>query len=201
MKYILKPLLVAGLVLSPISFAQEQIEKLPTSKISKSVSDFEAKMEQYDYQDEESYIQEYVLEFGNGEPEKLLERASFCQGQNTEYIVTVYTSTIRAAGTDADIKVKINWVGGSTSPWKYLDDTGRDDFEKGSVDDFYIYLPNGGQLSNSTLTINSNNAGDKAGWFVERISVEDTCSGEIATAQFNRWISKSVGLTSTRRLQ
>lgn len=201
MKYMLKSLLAAGILISPISFAKEQTEHLPTPKISKQISNFESKMELSGYQDEESYIQEYIFEFGNGEAEKVLERSSFCQGQNTEYIVTVYTSTIKSAGTDADIKMRINWAANSPSAWKYLDDTGRDDFEKGSVDDFYIFMPNGGQLRNSSLTINSNNAGDKAGWFVERISIEDTCTGEIATAQFNRWISKSVGLTSTRRLR
>ncbi|MEJ6473483.1 PLAT/LH2 domain-containing protein [Pseudoalteromonas piscicida] len=197
MKHVLKPLLIVGLALSPVTFANELADKVSLPKLTQSVSNFEKNMKQYEYQDEEAYIQEYILEFGNGEPADQWARASFCQGLTTEYIVTVYTSNIYRAGTGSRIHMKVNW-GASSSQWTRLDNTSRNDFEQGSIDDFYLHLLNRGSIVDASVSIKSDGSGSKAGWHLDRIEIEDTCTGDVGTARFNRWISKSVGLSSTR---
>lgn len=200
-KHIVTSIILAGLFSTTSSFAKEQEELFQGTKISDSISSFEESMLRNGVIDEEAYIQEYVLKFGNGDDGKAYERASFCQGREAEYIVNVHTSDIYRAGTDSRIHMQINWGGGTSSNWARLDVSGRDDFEQGAVNDFYVFLRNNGSLANTALTIKSDGSGDKHGWHLDRVTIEDTCTGEVATARFNRWISKSVGLISTRRMR
>jgi hypothetical protein len=83
------------------------------------------------------------------------------------YDVTVFTGDVDGAGTDGDVWI---WLDGEAgrSGWQYLDNPGRNDFERGSGDYFPLRLPDVGKLTAAFIYFRP--GGD---WFLSGVSVND----------------------------
>jgi hypothetical protein len=84
------------------------------------------------------------------------------------YRVTVKTSEIGDAGTDAIVRIRLNGTNGS-SPFMYLDDD-HDNFERGDSDLFDLWLPDVGVITSIDLEF-TGYGGMYAGWCLDFISV------------------------------
>lgn len=124
-----------------------------------------------------------------------------CAGTTIEYDISVQTGTIYKSGTDAKIEVRFSGTyNGSTTwtPWIHLDNPGRDDFERGQLDSFYVNQLSKGMLGQ--IQVRHNNAGDSPAWYCDWIEIYDPCSGWLWHATVSRWLRRSDGLSTTRHL-
>ncbi|XP_041435163.1 lipoxygenase homology domain-containing protein 1-like [Xenopus laevis] len=105
--------------------------------------------------------------------------------KTNKYIARVFTGAANGSGTDADVFLNIFGEKGDTGERKL--DNDRDNFEKGAEDKFTIDAPNLGKITK--ISIGHNNKGGSAGWFLEKIIIEDI--GNKAVYQFlcSRWLA------------
>uniref|UniRef100_A0A3P9N0R2 Lipoxygenase homology PLAT domains 1 n=1 Tax=Poecilia reticulata TaxID=8081 RepID=A0A3P9N0R2_POERE len=66
-------------------------------------------------------------------------------------------------------------------------DSDKDNFERGSEDKFTIEAPNLGRLRK--ITIGHNNRGSSAGWFLDKVVIDDMGNKEIYEFPVNRWFA------------
>uniref|UniRef100_M3ZSE1 Lipoxygenase homology PLAT domains 1 n=1 Tax=Xiphophorus maculatus TaxID=8083 RepID=M3ZSE1_XIPMA len=66
-------------------------------------------------------------------------------------------------------------------------DSDKDNFERGSEDKFTIEAPNLGRLRK--ITIGHNNRGSSAGWFLDKVMIDDMGNKEIYEFPVNRWFA------------
>ncbi|CAG9467560.1 unnamed protein product [Pedinophyceae sp. YPF-701] len=111
----------------------------------------------------------------------------------TTYRLRVVTADERFAGTDADISADIQGEHGSSGFRPLVNDSGKDLFERGSVDDFVIGdVRDLGELH--TLVLQSNGRGVAADWLFERAEVTHVPSGRTWHFPGPRWIGRKGAL-------
>nr|XP_055024965.1 lipoxygenase homology domain-containing protein 1 isoform X1 [Misgurnus anguillicaudatus] len=102
-----------------------------------------------------------------------------------KYIVSVFTSDVKGSGTDADVFINIFGENGDTGERRL--DNDKDNFERGTEDKFTIEAPNLGRVRK--ITIGHNNKGSSAGWFVEKVIVDDLGNKTVYDFPINRWLA------------
>ncbi|XP_062333408.1 lipoxygenase homology domain-containing protein 1-like [Osmerus eperlanus] len=102
-----------------------------------------------------------------------------------KYIVSVFTADMKGSGTDADVFLNIFGENGDTGERRL--DSDKDNFERGTEDKFTIEAPNLGRLKK--ITIGHNNRGSSAGWFLDKVSVDDMGNKEVYEFPVNRWFA------------
>uniref|UniRef100_A0A3Q3VVE1 PLAT domain-containing protein n=1 Tax=Mola mola TaxID=94237 RepID=A0A3Q3VVE1_MOLML len=102
-----------------------------------------------------------------------------------KYLVSVFTADMKGSGTDADVFLNIFGEYGDTGERRL--DSDKDNFERGSEDNFTIEAPNLGRLRK--ITIGHNNRGSSAGWFLDKVVIDDMGNKEMYLFPVNRWFA------------
>ncbi|XP_065818145.1 lipoxygenase homology domain-containing protein 1 [Labrus bergylta] len=102
-----------------------------------------------------------------------------------KYAVTVFTPDLKGSGTDADVFINIFGELGDTGERRL--DNDKNNFEKGSEDKFTIEAPNLGKVRK--ITIGHNNKGSSAGWFADKVIVDDMGNKIVYEFPINRWFA------------
>uniref|UniRef100_A0A4W6CJK4 Lipoxygenase homology PLAT domains 1 n=1 Tax=Lates calcarifer TaxID=8187 RepID=A0A4W6CJK4_LATCA len=102
-----------------------------------------------------------------------------------KYAVSVFTADIKGSGTDADVFINIFGEFGDTGERRL--DNDKNNFEKGTEDKFTIEAPNLGKVRK--ITIGHNNKGSSAGWFVDKVVVDDMGNKIVYEFPINRWFA------------
>ncbi|KAM6931491.1 lipoxygenase homology domain-containing protein 1 [Xenentodon cancila] len=102
-----------------------------------------------------------------------------------KYLVSVFTADIKGSGTDADVFINIFGEFGDTGERRL--DNDKNNFEKGTEDKFTIEAPNLGKIRK--ITIGHNNKGSSAGWFVDKVIVDDMGNKIVYEFPINRWFA------------
>ncbi|XP_048360273.1 lipoxygenase homology domain-containing protein 1 [Sphaerodactylus townsendi] len=107
--------------------------------------------------------------------------------KGNKYVVRVFTADINGSGTDADVFINIFGQHGDTGERKL--DNDNDNFERGQEDKFTLDAPNVGKLRK--INIGHNNKGGSAGWFLDKVLIEDI--GNKANYEFpcHRWLARN----------
>ncbi|KAM9307093.1 lipoxygenase homology domain-containing protein 1 [Pholidichthys leucotaenia] len=105
--------------------------------------------------------------------------------KSNKYIVSVFTADMKGSGTDADVFLNIFGENGDTGERRL--DSDKDNFERGSEDKFTIEAPNLGRLRK--ITIGHNNRGSSAGWFLDKVTIDDMGNKEVYEFPVNRWFA------------
>lgn len=121
---------------------------------------------------------------------RVLTKDSFNDVKYTSYLVSVYTGSIRGAGTNANISINIygDRDGGSQSGDLRLE-SGRSAFEKGRKDDFRLRLPtltsDGPDGAIQKIRIGHDGKGIGAGWYLDKVIIQDMTVE--AAGQHQQW--------------
>uniref|UniRef100_A0A8C3ALE5 Lipoxygenase homology PLAT domains 1 n=1 Tax=Cyclopterus lumpus TaxID=8103 RepID=A0A8C3ALE5_CYCLU len=102
-----------------------------------------------------------------------------------KYIVSVFTADMKGSGTDAHVFLNVFGENGDTGERRL--DSDKDNFERGSEDKFTVEAPNLGRLRK--ITIGHNNRGSSAGWFLDKVVIDDMGNKEIYEFPVNRWFA------------
>ncbi|XP_062236812.1 lipoxygenase homology domain-containing protein 1 [Platichthys flesus] len=102
-----------------------------------------------------------------------------------KYIVSVFTADVKGSGTDADVFINIFGEFGDTGERRL--DNDKNNFEKATEDKFTMEAPNLGKVRK--ITIGHNNKGNSAGWFLEKVSVDDLGNKIVYEFPVNRWFA------------
>ena len=106
---------------------------------------------------------------------------------NAAYGLTIHTSDINMAGTDAMIKFAL--VGDKSSSWITVNTkvTGR--MERGDTN--YVVLPSPDLGRLKTLTVQRDNSGNAPDWHLQSITVQSQRYKVNTTATFDCWIDNT----------
>ncbi|HYK85093.1 MAG TPA: protein kinase [Ktedonobacteraceae bacterium] len=111
------------------------------------------------------------------------------------YKVSVVTGDVPGAGTDANVYLSIYGdVASSTD--NRLNSTIAS-FEKGQTDIFYLTLPDLGNLQK--ITIYHDNTGVAPGWYLDRVIITNSSTGQYWTFSCNCWLAVDEGDGSITR--
>uniref|UniRef100_A0A8D3BN03 Lipoxygenase homology domains 1b n=1 Tax=Scophthalmus maximus TaxID=52904 RepID=A0A8D3BN03_SCOMX len=102
-----------------------------------------------------------------------------------KYVVSVFTADVKGSGTDADVFINIFGEFGDTGERRL--DNDKNNFEKGTEDKFTIEAPNLGKVRK--ITIGHNNKGSSAGWFLDKVVVDDMGNKIVYEFPVNRWFA------------
>ncbi|XP_041854417.1 lipoxygenase homology domain-containing protein 1 isoform X1 [Melanotaenia boesemani] len=102
-----------------------------------------------------------------------------------KYIVSVLTADLKGSGTDADVFINIFGEFGDSGERRL--DSDKNNFEKGTEDKFTIDAPNLGKIRK--ITIGHNNKGSSAGWFVDKVTVDDMGNKIVYEFPVSRWFA------------
>ncbi|XP_073676001.1 lipoxygenase homology domain-containing protein 1-like [Garra rufa] len=102
-----------------------------------------------------------------------------------KYVVSVFTADVKGSGTDADVFLNIFGENGDTGERRL--DNDKNNFERGTEDKFTIEAPNLGRVRK--ITIGHNNRGSSAGWFVEKVIVDDLGNKAVYEFPISRWFA------------
>uniref|UniRef100_A0A3B5A4B4 Lipoxygenase homology domain-containing protein 1-like n=1 Tax=Stegastes partitus TaxID=144197 RepID=A0A3B5A4B4_9TELE len=102
-----------------------------------------------------------------------------------KYAVSVFTADVKGSGTDADVFINIFGEFGDTGERRL--DNEKNNFERGTEDKFTIDAPNLGKIRK--VTIGHNNKGSSAGWFVDKVVVDDMGNKIVYEFPINRWFA------------
>ncbi|XP_027888486.1 lipoxygenase homology domain-containing protein 1 [Xiphophorus couchianus] len=102
-----------------------------------------------------------------------------------KYIVSVFTADMKGGGTDADVFINIFGEFGDTGERRL--DSDKNNFEKATEDKFTIDAPNLGKIRK--ITIGHNNKGSSAGWFVDKVILDDMGNKVVYEFPINRWFA------------
>lgn len=112
----------------------------------------------------------------------------------SKYKVTAYTGDIRNAGTDADVMLKIYGSLGESEEWKL--DNSKNNFERGSKDEFIIETESLGEIEK--IRIGHNNKGISPGWFLSKVIIDDLSSNRVYEFVYDKWLARDEGDGSTQ---
>lgn len=142
------------------------------------------------------------------ETEQWLDNGDSCcysnqSGKTSAFAVTVKTSSVSKAGTDATLDMSINNSNKTISLGEFADYySSGNHFEKGSENFFRIPYPtteNIGEIKSITIHNKGNNAGP--GWHLEYIKLTeilpDGTKGKTYTFNYNNWIDADSTVTLT----
>ncbi|MEW5311146.1 MAG: hypothetical protein WDW38_002885 [Sanguina aurantia] len=110
-----------------------------------------------------------------------------------EYEVTVVTSTLKGAGTDANVFVQMYGDAGDSGVLRL--DNPKNNFETGDTDVFHVKAPDCGKLQR--LRLWHDNKGLGAAWHCEIITVVDTVNGGKTFFYCGQWLDKNHGVEKT----
>lgn len=102
--------------------------------------------------------------------------------------VTVHTSKLNGAGTDANVFVDIEGALGRSGPKELGGQMLRNLFESGRTDEFVLPLQPLGELKQ--LTVWHDNSGFWAGWHLDYIEVYNPASNQTVYFACDRWLCK-----------
>ncbi|XP_028851636.1 lipoxygenase homology domain-containing protein 1 isoform X2 [Denticeps clupeoides] len=102
-----------------------------------------------------------------------------------KYVVSVFTADTKGSGTDADVFINIFGELGDTGERRL--DNDKNNFERGTEDKFTIEAPNLGKVRK--ITIGHNNKGSSAGWFVDKVVVDDLGNKALYEFPVGRWFA------------
>ena len=104
----------------------------------------------------------------------------------------VYTGNEKGAGTDANVFLQIFGDLGDSGRQKLSKSTTyTDKFEKGHKDSFDLQLLDLGKLHK--LIIEHDNSNWGAAWFLDKVEITNTASGEFVEFPCYKWLDKSKG--------
>ncbi|XP_013416715.1 lipoxygenase homology domain-containing protein 1 isoform X2 [Lingula anatina] len=103
-----------------------------------------------------------------------------------KYRITVFTADRRGAGTDANVYMTLFGESGDTGERKL--DNSNNNFERGQKDEFLIESPNLGPLKR--LRVGHDNKGFSAGWYLDKIIVDDLDQSKVYEFPCDRWLAK-----------
>lgn len=110
------------------------------------------------------------------------------------YQVTVVTSDVRGAGTDADVMLTMVGDKGSAGPFK-LDDS-KNNFERGQTDTFTVQAREVGALQH--IQISCKGGGLGAAWHLAHVTITHPLTQSVTRFDYNNWFDKRQGLTQVR---
>ncbi len=112
----------------------------------------------------------------------------------TCYRITVVTGDVDRAGTDANVFIVLHTPHGSSGR-VYLDNISHDDFERGSTDVFTVAVPgSSGPIQRVTIGFSvEEHPGEKPGWFLETVQVDDLAIGYTGRFSCHRWLATDEG--------
>jgi len=125
----------------------------------------------------------------------LLPADQNCQDLLCNYRIKVSTSDIRFASTTADVFCTLHGECGSTSSLSLSNS--KDNFQRGSEDEFTVEAFNVGKITKMEIGHNSRGAG--AAWHLQHVEVVNTKSGEREIFLCNLWLDKTTGDKLTTR--
>ncbi|XP_067084534.1 lipoxygenase homology domain-containing protein 1 [Osmerus mordax] len=102
-----------------------------------------------------------------------------------KYILSVFTADIKGSGTDADVFINIFGEFGDTGERRL--DNDKNNFEKGTEDKFTMEAPNMGKIRK--ITIGHNNKGSSAGWFLDKVMLDDLGNKMVYEFPVGRWFA------------
>ncbi|XP_063957148.1 lipoxygenase homology domain-containing protein 1-like [Lytechinus pictus] len=107
----------------------------------------------------------------------------------TSYHISVKTGDERAAGTDANVYVKLFGEDGDTGliPLKQSENT-RNKFERGRVDKFTLEGMDIGKID--YMRIGHDGSGPGAGWFLDHVEIDIPSRGENYMFAAHRWLAE-----------
>ncbi|KAG2501257.1 hypothetical protein HYH03_001064 [Edaphochlamys debaryana] len=105
----------------------------------------------------------------------------------SQYRVSITTSDIRGAGTDANVFIQMFGEEAETGKIN-LDNPGKNDFERGNTDVFTFEEVNVGNLKK--IRLGHDGSGLGAGWHVKKVVVENLTTGQMWVFDVNRWFDK-----------
>eukprot|EP00047_Mylnosiga_fluctuans_P014195 m.36272 g.36272 ORF g.36272 m.36272 type:complete len:2392 (+) comp5381_c0_seq2:48-7223(+) len=112
--------------------------------------------------------------------------------ESVTYELSVYTSDVSGAGTDANVYVKLFGDNGDTGDRElHTSSTHKNKFERNQTDVFTLEALDLGALKK--LVVWHDNKGLGAAWHLGHISVKNTASGVVTTFPCKQWLSKSDG--------
>ncbi|XP_073234766.1 lipoxygenase homology domain-containing protein 1-like isoform X3 [Porites lutea] len=105
-----------------------------------------------------------------------------------DYLVHIYTGDKWGAGTDANVMITIFGEDGDSGERKL--DNNKNNFETGQKDSFTLTCATHlGRLNK--IRIGHDNTGFGAAWFLDKVTVEDSKTGETVEFPCQRWFSTS----------
>ncbi|KAG1672531.1 hypothetical protein FOA52_002840, partial [Chlamydomonas sp. UWO 241] len=138
--------------------------------------------------------------FDKGEGDRLIERTlavapKDARAEKAQYKISVHTSDIKFAGTDANVHIQImgmkrmdDGTDKSVSTDKLKLNSSKNDFERASVDIFTITATNVGDMK--SVRIGHDDSGIGAAWHLKMVEVMNITTGELARFMHNGWLSK-----------
>ncbi|KAF6256823.1 hypothetical protein COO60DRAFT_1640423 [Scenedesmus sp. NREL 46B-D3] len=105
----------------------------------------------------------------------------------TKYMIQVYTSDLRGAGTDARVFIKLEGQSGKDSGPLRLENS-KNNFERGAQDVFHVDLPELGELV--AAEVGHDNSGAAPGWHLEQVVVVAEGSSRRWSFSCDRWLAK-----------
>uniref|UniRef100_A0A8C8JME5 PLAT domain-containing protein n=1 Tax=Oncorhynchus tshawytscha TaxID=74940 RepID=A0A8C8JME5_ONCTS len=102
-----------------------------------------------------------------------------------KYVLSVFTADVKGSGTDADVFINIFGEFGDTGERRL--DNKKDNFEKGTEDKFTLEAPHLGKIRK--ITLGHNNKGSSAGWFVDKVLLDDMGNKSLYEFPINRWFA------------
>nr|XP_029494200.1 lipoxygenase homology domain-containing protein 1-like [Oncorhynchus nerka] len=102
-----------------------------------------------------------------------------------KYVVSVFTADVKGSGTDADVFINIFGEFGDTGERRL--DNKNDNFEKSTEDKFTLEAPHLGKIRK--ITLGHNNKGSSAGWFVDKVLLDDMGNKSLYEFPINRWFA------------
>eukprot|EP00899_Mesostigma_viride_P006814 jgi/Mesvir1/16133/Mv08410-RA.4 len=113
-----------------------------------------------------------------------------------QYKVTVYTSDVRGASTDANMSISFQGANGRRQG-PYPLESAKDNFERGKVDEFLLAMPELGDIEK--VIIGHDNAGYSPSWHCAKVEVTDLDTGKQVEFPSHAWFSKQEGDGLIRR--
>jgi hypothetical protein len=129
------------------------------------------------------------LGFGTGRASDSKLAAASSAASLVTYKITIQTGTKDGAGTDANVGIVLVSSGGSATPSWSLDNPNRNDFERGSVDVFYITSPDLSALA--WIQLAHDNTGNRPGWYISWVTVQNTYTGQLWYFPACRWVASN----------
>ncbi|XP_059150632.1 lipoxygenase homology domain-containing protein 1-like isoform X2 [Physella acuta] len=104
-----------------------------------------------------------------------------------QYKVTVYTGDKLGAGTDANVTLTMFGEFGDSGE-KKLRKSKKNCFERKAIEEFILTCPKLGRLDR--IRIGHDNSGPNAGWFLDKIIVDDVQAKTVYNFPCQRWLAK-----------
>ncbi len=131
-------------------------------------------------------------------PTRIVTRATvipLSTPQTVIYTITLFTGCIDNAGTDASVYIRLSGAGlggiGGSSPEVKLDIPNYDDRQKCAQDSYPVTSKDLGFLNK--VEIRHDNSNDDPGWFLERVQIVNSVTGQKWEFPCHKWLEAGNG--------